>query len=399
LKDFQSIKVIHCMESWLPRTAVWLYNEIKNLPPNIENYIVCLGKHNIDQYPIKNIRSWSELPEYRKWGKRLLRKVGLVNPLKMHIGILSSEIERVKPGILHSHFGHFGWANLEMAKKKGLAHVTQFYGADVNFLPKSDQRWLDRYGMLSNYVDLVLCEGPFMAKSIANLGIAENKIKIHRLGIDLEQVAFLPRKYEKGKTLRFLIAGSFREKKGIPYAIEALGMYSSINDKIAITIIGDAGHLLREKKEKERILEMLKKYKLENKVRFMGFQPYKVLLEEAYCHDVFISPSVTAVDGDSEGGAPVTIIEMAASGMPIISTTHCDIPYVLSRENGKYLVAERDSKALCDAICSLMDDDWEKIIFNNRKLVEHELDAKKQGKSLYEIYVKLINCSGGCSIL
>ena len=63
-------------------------------------------------------------------------------------------------------------------------------------------------------------------------------------------------------------------------------------------------------------------------------------------HDVFLAPSVTASNGDTEGGAPVAIIEMAASGMPIVSTRHCDIPSVVLDGVTGLLAAERDSEGL-----------------------------------------------------
>ncbi len=61
----------------------------------------------------------------------------------------------------------------------------------------------------------------------------------------------------------------------------------------------------------------------------MGYQPHSTLFAEAYRHHIFLSPSVTASTGDTEGGAPVSLIEMAATGMLIVSTTHCDIPEVI----------------------------------------------------------------------
>ena len=64
-------------------------------------------------------------------------------------------------------------------------------------------------------------------------------------------------------------------------------------------------------------------------MRLLGYVSRETLREEAYEHDVFLAPSVTASNGDTEGGAPVAIIEMSASGMPIVSTNHCDIPSVV----------------------------------------------------------------------
>ncbi len=64
------------------------------------------------------------------------------------------------------------------------------------------------------------------------------------------------------------------------------------------------------------ILDTLRERRLEESVTLMGFVARDELRRQAYLHDVFLAPSVTAANGDSEGGAPVTLIEMAATGLP-----------------------------------------------------------------------------------
>src|SRR5690606_39794503 len=66
----------------------------------------------------------------------------------------------------------------------------------------------------------------------------------------------------------------------------------------------------------------------------LGYQPWRALMDAAYRHHVFLSPSITASDGDTEGGAPVGLIEMAATGMPVISSRHADIPEVIEHGVG-----------------------------------------------------------------
>ena len=55
--------------------------------------------------------------------------------------------------VLHSHFGHTGWKNLELATRTGMKHVVTFYGLDVNYLPKHG--WATRYQELFEQIDLV----------------------------------------------------------------------------------------------------------------------------------------------------------------------------------------------------------------------------------------------------
>ena len=59
---------------------------------------------------------------------------------------------------------------------------------------------------------------------------------------------------------------------------------------------------------------------------------------------------MTASDGDTEGGAPVTLIELSATGMPIVSTTHCDIPNVVRDGKSGLLAPERDVDGLAERL-------------------------------------------------
>ena len=125
----------------------------------------------------------------------------------------------------------------------------------------------------------------------------------------------------------------------------------------------------------------------------LGYQPYSVLLQEASrCH-VFLSPSVTAEDGDTEGGAPVSIIEMAASGIPVISTHHCDIPEVLEDGVTGLLTSERSVDGLASKLDWLIQnpDRWHAMTTAARKHVELEFNAETQGRRLAQSYELLTN--------
>jgi colanic acid/amylovoran biosynthesis glycosyltransferase len=112
------------------------------------------------------------------------------------------------------------------------------------------------------------------------------------------------------------------------------------------------------------------------------------MLDETYRHHIFLQPSVTASDGDTEGGAPVSIIEMMATGMPVVSTRHCDIPEVLGPELSDLLAPERDSAALADIIQSLCGDPgrWRAIAEYARHRIETEYNREVQAHRLIRHY-------------
>ena len=368
-------------EVWLELTQTWLYNQITYLPEEIQSHVLCERTENLDHFPFPRIHALESESAWRRRCDRVLKKLRV----RRYLGHARRVVKQVRPQVIHSHFGPTGWEMLPVAQASGARHLVTFYGLDVNFLPR--QGWAEKYQQLFREIDMVLCEGPHMAKCIVELGCNANKVQVHHLGVRVDQIEFMPRQWKQGERLRVLMAASFREKKGLPDAITALGL---VKDSVDFegTIIGGASNSPQSRAEEQRILQAIEKYGLGDRIRMLGFQPAHVLMEESLKHHVFLSPSVTASDGDTEGGAPVTIIEMAASGMPIVSTTHCDIPEVIENEVGGLLTPEREPAALAKSIERLVcsPQRWNAMLAAARRRIEEQFDARTQGQLLARRY-------------
>jgi colanic acid/amylovoran biosynthesis glycosyltransferase len=336
---------------------------------------------------LPNIHSLADTSRLRYFWERGMQKLRLGRRSRF----LTHQAGRHHGQILHSHFGNIGWRDLTAAREATLKHVVSFYGLDVS-LPKKSPRWRERYRALFKQVDRVLCEGPYMAQSIVDIGCPKQKIFVNHLGVEVDNIQFKHRTWVPGGPLRVLIAGSFREKKGIPYALEALGLLQHEVD-LEVTVIGDANNEARNQAEKRRILAIVEKHDLQSKTRMLGYQPHVVVFDEAYKHHIYLAPSVTAKDDDVEGGAPVTIIEMAATGMPVVSTRHCDIPMVIRHGVTGLLAEERDVDGLIRNLKWLVDhpERWHSMVQAGRRHVELEFNARLQGKRLLEIYEEVIS--------
>jgi len=389
--NLDKIRAVHSFPIWLPQTQTWMYNQAKYLPGNVDVHVACEETRHLDQFAVPNIHNLKDISPLQYFWEMGLRKLRI----RRKQNFLSSVISKTNADILHSHFGHIGWSNSRVAAYLSIRHIVTFYGTDVRMLPTRDQRWLYRYAELFDKADLFLCEGRHMAKELMGLGCRQEKIRIHHLGIDVETLPYRPRYLSDGEPLRVLIAANFREKKGIPYALEALAQLQR-NMPVEITILGDAGPKLDSKREKRRILRTIERGRLKSRTRLLGYQPYSAFFDEAYKHHVFISPSVTASDGDTEGGAPVTLIEMIATGMPVISTIHCDIPEVVQYGMDDWLVNERDVTGLISKLEWLIDNkgNWNKFLTAGRGHVVEEFNAVRQGKRLAKIYEDTL---GGCN--
>jgi colanic acid/amylovoran biosynthesis glycosyltransferase len=310
-------------------------------------------------------------------------------------------IKKDKPDLIHAHFGPSGYNFLNIKLKTKIPMITRFYGEDLSLYPNQYPKWKRQYQDLFQKCEKFIVEGLHMKETLINLGCDKNKISVHHLGINLNEIKYIPRKIsDKNKEIKLLISASFREKKGIPYAIEACGhiVNNNPNLNIKLTVIGDSRGKPEEEKTKQEIFEIIKKYDIEDKITFMGYQPYNIYLNELYNHHIFIHPSIHASNGDSEGGAPVSIIEASASGMPVLSTTHCDIPEVIINGKSGYLVSERSVSALIDKLNQLIfeSDSWEEIGVYGRKHIEKEFNIEKQINKLENEYDRLIDMYPSC---
>ncbi len=380
----KNLTVLHSFPVWLGQTLTWMHTQVAELQRlGVDAHVVCERTENLDQFWVNNIHCFANESRIKqKWDKGL-RKLRV----RRHLNYLVEIGEKTGATIVHSHFGNIGWANLGAVRKLGAKHVVSFYGLDVNKLPTQFPVWRKRYHQLFDEADLFLCEGSHMARCIVELGCPEHKVKVQHLGVAVERFEFKPRQWHPGEPLKVLIAASFREKKGVPYAVEALGMLRK-EIPIELTIIGDAGADLASQQEKAKILHLLGSTGLIANTRLLGYQPHSVMMQEAYAHHVFLQPSVTASDGDTEGGAPVSIIEMLATGMPVVSTTHCDIPEVMRPEAVRFLAPERNVDALLE-IVRIMIRDWQKLeepLVNLRAYIEREYDYRTQVAHLAEAY-------------
>jgi len=386
--DKEPLCIIHAHQTWLYQTENWIYNQIRNLPDWVRSHVVCSERINPEEYSwprlyvYPKISSWRYYWRYGRGTRRVRRRPAFLGWL----------IDKEGGQILHSHFGYEGWANLRAARQLGLRHVVTFYGVDVNLYPKQYPIWRERYRELFEQVEAVLCEGPHMAECIRELGCPENKVRVHHLGISVEEITFKPRLWQEGQVLRVLIAASFKEKKGIPDALEALGSLPN-GASLEITIIGDARNESRSQEEKNKIMNTIEHYGLKDKVRMLGFQPHEVFLQEAYKNHIFLSPSITASDGDTEGGAPVSLIEASASGMQIVSTKHCDIPNVVLDGKSGLLAEEGNVAGLTTKLQWLIDNSgqWATLAQAGREHMDSQFNGQVQGQKLAAIYQDIIN--------
>jgi len=306
-------------------------------------------------------------------------------------------LHRRRAQLIHAHFGELGYFALPLARAVQRPLVTTFYGFDASKQPRQEPVWRQRYQALFQAGDCFLVEGPHLGRQLRDLGCPKEKIVVHHLGIEVNKFPFISRTLTNGQLLRILVVGRFTEKKGGIYAVEALARLVHQNIDARLTIIGDASWSEENQATKQQILKAIEQNGLSNRVELRGMQSHAELKRAYYEHHILLSPSVQASDGNNEGGAPVTLIEAAASGMPIVATYHCDIPEVVQDGVTGLLAPERDSEALANHLLTFVQHPHqiEAMGAAARQHIEAEYDATMQGRRLETIYQEVIRKTGG----
>jgi len=377
--------IAHSLHTYLFRTGSWIYSQLSNVK-KFDSLVIATRKQNLDVFPWRDAYFLSDLSAINRFFQRAYAK-----RTDFYYPYIYRILKKRKPALLQSHFGNRGYYDLKLKEKLSIPQVTTFYGHDASMMPQ-DQKWRSRYKELFARCERFLAEGNHMKKTLVELGCAESKVLVQRLGVDLEKIPFIPRRIESDRKIRILMASTFRDKKGIIYGLEAFSKISSSYKNVELTLIGDAGHSQREVEYKKEIMRVIDARHLHDRINNRGFLAYPEFIEESRKHDIFLAPSMRGSDGETEGGAPVTLIEMSAFGMPIVSTVHCDIPEVILDGESGFLVPEKDTDALSAQLEYLVThpEKWEEMGRAGRKHIEQKYDARTQALKLEKIYTDLI---------
>ena len=188
-----------------------------------------------------------------------------------------------------------------------------------------------------------------MAARLEAAGCPRGKIRLQPLGVEVPMRPPPRDRRVEGPVVRF--CARFVEKKGVFDALDAFAASRRRHPAARMQVVGEGAPEVEE-----RIRRRIRETDLAGAVEVLPPVPYERLPDLFAAADLFLHPSRTASDGDTEGGAPTVIPFAAAHGLPVVSTVHADIPEVVADGRSGLLVPEGDVPALAAALDRLMAD-------------------------------------------
>jgi colanic acid/amylovoran biosynthesis glycosyltransferase len=371
--------IAHYQSTWLKLSENWIAAQI-NAIQNYQSIVLTKRERNSDVFSGPEIFSLDHRRFPTRHYNRLKWRATGVAPYFLQTCVQ----QQVRA--IHAWFGFSGIAMLELARRLQVPLVTSFLGADFT---RGDVALLRRrYHRLFALGDRFLAEGPAAAERLEFLGCSPAKISIARIAIDVSAYKLAPRGRSIGEPLHVLMAARFTEKKGFPDGVEAFCRFIRAGGAGRLAVLG-SGDDREGKAIRAQLDRIVTQYGCGDLVDFAGWQDHDRLVTLLRASDVFMHPSVTAANGDAEGGHPVVLTEAAALGVALIGTRHCDIPELVQDNYTGWLVPEHDVDGLVVALRDAYQapDKVDRFGHNARRLVEEKYNLDRQ--TLDTVYSRL----------
>ncbi len=284
--------------------------------------------------------------------------------------------------LVHAHFGLAGAYAQRFASENGLPLLVTFHGYDVpllsslrRFLPLNLPYALAGPAMLRR-MRIGICASTELKHMLMGLGVDESRLRVHRLGIDLERFRFSATHTQA----RVMMVGRLVEKKGFEYGLRAFAHALSLGGRAELTIVGEGSRM-------GQLRRLTRQLKIADRVSFVGSRTNEevaMMLSQAI---VLLAPSVVARDGNRESGL-IVVKEAAAAGAVPIGTLHGGIPDSIDDTVSGFLVRERDWKTMGERLARLLLDEPLRSCMARaaRAKMEREFDNRVLVAGLEDIY-------------
>lgn len=329
---------LHLLDSYLPRTETFIWQALRKLrrfPP----LVMADKMENLDAFPLPG-GSFTAFDSVRSLPSRAWALLaGSYAPVR-YPGAAAA-LRGTDVAVTHVHKGFRAIVTRGFTRELGKPLLVSFYGSDVSqaaFLRRARAGYRELFAQAR----FLLAEGPALRRRLIDLGASPEKVHIQRIAIDPSDYPFRERSWDGNRPVRLLFTGRLVEKKGLATGLRALAE-ARPDFPWELTVIGDGP--LRAPLE-----ALAARLGIAARVTFAGYRSLEEMRAAMQTHDLLLQPSRVASDGDSEGGAPTVLLEAQACGLPILSTTHADIPYVTVPGESSWLAPEGDAEALASLI-------------------------------------------------
>jgi glycosyltransferase involved in cell wall biosynthesis len=317
---------------------------------------------------------------------RLKRSAFAVAPFAVAAGALAARrvARETDASIVHAHWVVPGGVIGALA---GRTLVVSLHGSDVFVAERQGLARRAARAVFRRAAWVTACSEDLRRRAV-QLGAPEARTVVIPYGVDSDRFkpderARLDQRAALGldrSTPVMFAFGRLVAKKGFEYLIDATAALRRDRPSL-VTIVAGEGDLAEALRSRAAALGV------EANVRFVGVVPQHQVPAWLAAADVAVAPSIHDQAGNVDG-LPNAVLEIMASGTPLVTTAAGGIGSVAVDRQTARIVAERDGQALARAIGDLLDNpaDASAIGRRAREWVGRELSWERVAAEFEAIY-------------
>jgi glycosyltransferase involved in cell wall biosynthesis len=260
---------------------------------------------------------------------------------RLETRMLAQHLHHERIDVVLAEYGPTGAAVAEACASARVPLVVHFHGYDAHHRATID-KYSEGYRRLFEVAAAIVVVSPTMHAALIALGAPPAKVRLNYPGVDTNHFAGgRPATAEA----TFVAAGRFVPKKAPHITLAAFAKVVTSQSDARLVMCGD-GPLL------EATRTLARSWQLGDRVEFRGACSHSAIADLFRTARAFVQHSVHADDGDAEG-LPVSLLEAASAGLPIVATRHMGIPEAVIDGKTGFLVREHDVDAMAARMLEL----------------------------------------------
>lgn len=382
------LRIAHVVDEFCPAASVFRYRIIAGA--GAASAVLCDHRTNESLFPhphvytrwaSRAVKSWMTLAVGEPRARRLSRRVARWEWRRF--------LRRGKPDVLHVQFGHVGTTHLPGLLDCELPLLVTFHGSDINTATFRPKGYLRKMRRLFARADLCHFVSHALQKEAELLDCPTHKSRVLYLGTPIPDEAV--RNSTRIGMTTFACVASLVPCKGHETLLCAFALLVRDVAEARLHLFGD-GHL------RSRLEWLASRLALEGRVSFHGQLPYdEVQMRLRRDIDVVVLASQQDDTGAREG-LPMSLVEGAALGLPLIGTRCGGIPEIVRDGETGVLVEQREPERLANAMLTLARTPVlrRQLGQTGRKLAREHFDIERQLPQIAALYPDALE-RRGCS--
>lgn len=375
--------------TFLKPEMLHIYRQVTGLA-EFETFVITKHRQSEEKFPFDDVEMAPGVRSNfvrRFWLKYVQGEPPIV--YRGEYGVLNRLLERRHADLMHIYFGHTGVHLLPFIKRWPRPVVVSFHGMDI--MPREDKPgYLENLKDLLQTIPLVMARSHSLKERMLELGCPEQKFRLNRTGIPLDNFPFVERQVPADGAWHFVQACRLVEKKGLDVALKAFARFAAKHPRARFTIAGE-GPLA------DKVANLVDDLGLAGKVGLAGFLTEQDLCALYHSAHIFVHPSQMTQDQNQEG-IPNSMLEAMSTGLPVLATQHGGIPEAVDDGKAGLLSAERDVDGLLDHMERLVADAglWAAMGKQASADMHENFEQAAQVRRLEDVYRELMEDHRGC---